>query len=71
MAIRDQAFEPEQINAIRRAYQGVCLALGSPDRGDPLSEIVFKHLIKLAGSGIRTPTALYIATMQEFKSNPQ
>jgi hypothetical protein len=69
--VRDQTFEPEQINAICRAYQGVCLALGLPDRGDPLSEIVLKHLVKLAESGIRIPTTVYIETMKEFKSKPQ
>jgi hypothetical protein len=76
MELRDQAFDLEQIAAILRAYQGVGRTLGLADRDDPFNDdplnmVVAKHLIELARSGMRNPTALYMAAVREFKKNPQ
>jgi hypothetical protein len=43
--LRDEAFDPEAVEAMARAFLAACRALGLADRGDPLSEIVAKHLI--------------------------
>jgi hypothetical protein len=42
--LRDEAFDPEAV-ATARAFLAACRALGLADRGDPLNEIVAKHLI--------------------------
>jgi hypothetical protein len=76
MELRDQAFDPEQIAAMLRAYQGVCRTVGlvgrdDPFNDDPLNMVVAKHIIELAQSGTRNPTVLYMLAMREFKKNPQ
>ncbi len=69
--LRHQAFEPDTIEAMSYAFQNACRALGLTDRGDPLNELVARHIIELAQRGVRTPTALYMLTLKEFKAHPQ
>ncbi len=69
--LRGQAFDPEALAAMGKAYVMTCEALGLPDRTDGMNELVAEKIIELAQRGLRNPTALYVATMQEFKSNPQ
>lgn len=66
-----QTFDPQLIEAMARAYRGACRTLGLSMRNDAFNEMVARHLIELAQSGVRTSTALYMLTVMEFKSNPQ
>jgi len=60
------------VTALSREGRGPATkALGLVDRTDPITELVARHIIKLAQSGIRTENALYLATIEEFKPNPQ
>ena len=43
--LRDEASDPEAVEAMARAFLAACRALGLADRGDPSNEIVAKHLI--------------------------
>ena len=69
--LRNQAFGPEALEAMTLAYQNACRALGLTDREDRRQELVAKQVIKFAQTGVRTPSALYMLTMIEFKANPQ
>jgi hypothetical protein len=53
------------------AFVEVCDALGLKDRSDKLTAVVARHIIEMAQRGVRTKTALYLNTMQEFKATPQ
>jgi hypothetical protein len=66
-----QAFDVETIEAISRAYQAACHTLGLADRNDAVNEIVAEHVIELAQTGLRNPTALYTLTVKEFKDEVQ
>lgn len=67
--LRNQAFDPETVAAMSEAFQNACRALGLADREDRLNELVAKRLIELAQTGVRSPSALYMRTLQEFKAN--
>jgi hypothetical protein len=58
----DQPFDLETIEAISRAYQAACRKLDLADRDD-----VAQHVIELAQTGVRNPTALYRLTVKEFQ----
>jgi hypothetical protein len=66
--IHRQTFDPETTDAMSRAFQNACRALGLADRDDPLNEVVAKHVIKLAETGVRNSDALYMLTVTEFKN---
>jgi hypothetical protein len=66
---RHQAFDQEAIEAMSLAFEYACRALDLADCDDPFNEMVAKQVIEMAQQGIRTPTALYLATMLEFKTN--
>jgi hypothetical protein len=53
----DQPFDLETIEAMSRAYQAACRKLDLADRDD-----VAQHVIELAQTGVRNPTALYRLT---------
>ncbi len=69
--LRNQAFDPDLIDAMSAAFTQACTTLGLVDRADPITELVARYIIELAQRGIRTHTALYLATIEEFKSDPQ
>ncbi len=67
--LQHQAFDPETIETMSKAFQNACQTLGLTDHDDPLNGLVAKQIIELAQRGVRTPTALYMRTLQEFKAN--
>jgi hypothetical protein len=69
--LRNEAFDPDLIDTMSAALTQACTTLGLVDRADPITEVVAHHIIKLAQRGIRTQTALYLATIEEFKANAQ
>jgi len=69
--LRGEAFDPETIKAMSRAFLAVCSTLGLAERDDPLNRLVAKHIIELAQTGVRDPIDLYTLTMKKFKSNSQ
>jgi hypothetical protein len=68
--LRGQAFDPEMIKVMGDAFTEVRGTLGLKDREDKLVELVARRIIELAQQGVKTKTALYLMTVQEFKSNP-
>jgi hypothetical protein len=69
--LNGQAFDPDTVEAMGKAFVSTCEALGLSDRTDPLAELIAKKIIELAQRGLRNPTALSLAARQEFRSNPQ
>jgi hypothetical protein len=68
--LRDQPFEPEQIEAMSAALAQARAALGLSDSVDARTEIVARHVIEAAQCGMRTKTALYLATMLAMQEPP-
>jgi len=65
-----QAFDPETIEVMSSALEQVCDDLGiriEPRRKNPAAEVIAEKIIEHAQRGVRTKTALYSATMAEFK----
>ena len=69
--LRGQAFDPETVDAMAKAFVTTCEALGLSNRDDSMTELVAETIIELAQRGIKDPTALHMATIKEFKSDPQ
>ena len=69
--LRGQAFDPETIEAMGKAFVTTCEKLGLSERDDALTELVARNIIEFAQRGLKNPTALHFAAMKEFKSNPQ
>lgn len=65
--LRNQAFDPETLTLMADVYEEACAALGLAERNGPLNEIIAGRVIELAQRGVRTPTALYMMTVQGFK----
>ncbi|HEY6386960.1 MAG TPA: hypothetical protein VIX91_14885 [Candidatus Acidoferrum sp.] len=63
----DQPFDLEAIEAISRAYQAACWKLGVADHDDASCELVAQHVIGLAQTGVRDPSALYRLTVKKFR----
>ena len=66
--LRGQAFDPETIGVMSKAFVSSCEVLGI-DRLDPTAELVARKIIELAQRGIRNPTALHLGALQELKSD--
>jgi hypothetical protein len=64
----NQPFDLEAIEVMSRAYQAACWKLGLADHDDGSSEIVAQHVIELAQTGVRNPTALYRLMVKKFKN---
>ena len=69
--LRGQAFDPETVEAMGTALATTCDALGLSDRNDAMSQLVAEKIIELAERGLKNPTALHLAAIREFKSDPQ
>jgi hypothetical protein len=65
--LRNQAFDPETVEAMAKAFVITCEALGLTDRTDAMTELVAQKIIELAQRGLKNPFTLHVATMQEFE----
>jgi len=54
-----------------KAFANTCESLGLSDRNDAMTKLVAEKIIDLAARGYKNSTALHLAAMKEFKSNPQ
>ena len=69
--LRDQAFDPETVEAVGTAFATTCKTLGLSNRDDAMTKLVAEKIIELAQRGHKNPTALHLAAINEFKPNPQ
>jgi hypothetical protein len=66
-----QTHDLETAQAMANALVKTCAALGLSDRDDAMTQLVAEKIIEVAKHGLRNPTALHLAALQEFKSEPQ
>jgi hypothetical protein len=69
--LKGQAFDPETVEAMGKAFVTTCEALGLSDRDDAMTQLVAEKIIELGQRGHKNPTALHLAAIKEFKSYPQ
>jgi hypothetical protein len=62
----NQAFDPEAIQIMNAAFEDACRALQLADRHDPITEVVAKRIIEIAGRGERDPARLRSLTLKEL-----
>ena len=68
--LSNQAFDPESIKTMSDVLERVCAEIGVTlfvDRKNPAAEVVAEKIIEHAQRGVRTPTALYEATIADFR----
>jgi hypothetical protein len=53
--LKEAVFEPKAIEAMTAAFEAVCDSLKLLDRDDPITEIVARKVIEVAGTGERDP----------------
>ncbi len=68
--LRNQAFDPETIEVMGKAFVLTREALGLSARSDAMTELVAEKIIELAQRGFKNPLALHVAAMEEFVSDP-
>jgi hypothetical protein len=69
--LQGQAFDPETVEAMGKAFVTTCETLGLSDRTDAMTKLIAKKIIEMAQRGHKNPTALHLAAIKEFKSDPQ
>jgi hypothetical protein len=69
--LRAQAFDPETVEAMGKAFATTCEALGLSNQDDAMTKLVAERIIELAQRGYKNPTGLHLAAIKEFKSDPQ
>jgi hypothetical protein len=68
--LRGQAFDPETIEAMGKAFVTTCETLGLSEQDAALTQLVAQKIIVLAERGLKTTTALHLAAIKEFRSDP-
>jgi hypothetical protein len=69
--LRNQAFDPETVEVMGKAFVITCEALGLSDRSDAMTKLVAEKIIELAQRGFKNPLKLHLAAMTEFESDPE
>jgi hypothetical protein len=62
-------FEPPAIEAMTTAYLAVCESLRLAGRTDPLTQIVARKVIEIAGTGERDPARIRDLTLLALKES--
>ena len=68
--LTNQAFEPEVIDNMSRAFEGACEALQLNIVDDPATRNVAAKTIELVQRGVRDQSALLQQTLKEFAAEP-
>ena len=64
--LQNSPVSPEEIVRLRIAYQKTLHGLHLVDRNDPVSEIVAKRVIQVAGTGVRDPAQICKIALKEL-----
>jgi hypothetical protein len=65
--VRNQAFEPEELEIMAAAFHDARTTLGLADRTDTATEIIAGRIIDLAQRGVRTQAELYQEAIKGFR----
>lgn len=66
--LEKQAYGPEEISILSAAFEETLRSLGLSDRTDPMTDLVAKKIIELAGRGERDPLRLRDQVLQSLHS---
>jgi hypothetical protein len=64
---KNEAFEPEAISTMTRAYDDICQTLGVSARDQPATNTVAKTVIEFAQRGARDPSRLRDCVLQALR----
>ena len=64
--LQNSSVSPEEVVRLRIAYQKTLDSLHLVDRSDPVSEIVAKRVIQVAGTGVRDPAQICKIALKEL-----
>ena len=64
--LQNSSVSPEEVVRLRIAYQKTLHGLHLVDRNDPVSEIVAKRVIQVAGTGVRDPAQICKIALKEL-----
>jgi hypothetical protein len=67
--LANRSFDPDLIQYMSAAFQGVCTALSLKPIDDPITRLVAEKIIELAGSRTRSPVALHWMTLKAFQAD--
>jgi hypothetical protein len=67
--LQGQAFEPELIDAMARAFEDALRVLQLTNRNDPLNTIVAKRIIEVAQTGERDPQRIREQVLHSLHDN--
>ena len=67
--LRGQAFDPETVEVMGKAFVMTCQTLGLTGRPDVMTNLVAEKIVALAQRGFKNPLALHLAVMSEFESD--
>ncbi len=56
--LRDLAFEPEAVQAMGQAYEGLLADLKLTDRDDPFTHVIAKRILEVARTGVWDSAAI-------------
>ncbi len=56
--IANGSFGPDEINAMKAAYDAALIEVGVSDRDDPITELIAKSIVNVAATGERDPKAV-------------
>jgi hypothetical protein len=64
-------FDPKAIEAMSAAFNAVCDSLQLINRDDPLTQIIARKVVELAGTGERDPESLRDMVLLALKESSQ
>jgi hypothetical protein len=64
-----RTFDPELIQQMSAAFQGVCTALNLRPIDDAITRLVAEKIIELAVGGTHSQALLHLMTLEKFRSN--
>jgi hypothetical protein len=68
MYLAGRSFDPELIQNMSVAFQGVCAARCLSPIDDAVTRLVEEKIIELAGAGMRSPASLHLMTLKELQA---
>ena len=69
--LKEAVFEPKAIEAMEAALAAVCRSLQLRNHHDPITEVVARKIIDIAGTGERDPQRMHDLVLLDLKQPDQ